>query len=84
IAADIVLSRRPMDFHSNGMVFGAFDGAGSVLARRVYYSVGGGFVVDEDEAAGGPLENVAVPYPFRTGTELVAFAVENRCGIADL
>ncbi|PRC45563.1 L-serine ammonia-lyase, partial [Mycobacterium sp. ITM-2017-0098] len=42
IAADIVLSRRPMDFHSNGMVFGAFDGAGSVLARRVYYSVGGG------------------------------------------
>ncbi|PRC47968.1 L-serine ammonia-lyase, partial [Mycobacterium sp. ITM-2017-0098] len=42
------------------------------------------FVVDEDEAAGGPLENVAVPYPFRTGTELVAFAVENRCGIADL
>mgnify|MGYP003693884915 CR=1 FL=1 len=46
--ADIVLSLRAMDFHSNGMVFLAFDGDGAELSRRVYYSVGGGFVVDEE------------------------------------
>src|SRR3954454_1316908 len=40
---DIVLSLRTMDFHSNGMVFLAFDSAGAELSRRVYYSVGGGF-----------------------------------------
>lgn len=49
--ADIVLSLQAMDFHSNGVVFNALRGDGSTLARCVYYSVGAGFVVDEDEAA---------------------------------
>lgn len=84
MSADIVLSLQAMDFHSNGMVFTAFDGAGGVLAQRTYYSVGGGFVVDEDEAAGGVPEDVTVPYPFHTAAEMVAFAIENRCSIADL
>jgi L-serine dehydratase len=69
--ADIVLSLRVMEFHSNGMVFSAFDGAGEELSRRVYYSVGGGFVVDEQEATSGPREDAAVPYPFNTAAELV-------------
>lgn len=84
MATDIVLSLRAMEFHSNGMVFTALDGDGEVLARRTYYSVGGGFVVDEDEASGGAPVDVTVPYPFRTAAEMVALAVENRCKIADL
>lgn len=84
LPTDIVLSSRPMEFHSNGMVFSAFGGSGSLLARRVYYSVGGGFVVDENEVRAGHAENVEVPYPFRSGTELVAMASENSCRIADL
>ena len=82
--ADIVLSLQAMDFHSNGMVFTALRGGGSTLARRVYYSVGGGFVVDEDEAAAGARDDIELPFPFRTGAELVALADENRCSIADL
>ncbi|CAA0116480.1 L-serine dehydratase 2 [Mycolicibacterium vanbaalenii] len=81
---DIVLSSQAMDFHSNGMVFTALRGDGSSLARRVYYSVGGGFVVDEDEAAAGTRDDTELPFPFRTGTELVAMADENRCSIAAL
>jgi L-serine dehydratase len=81
---DIVLSLRAMDFHSNGMVFLAFDSAGEELGRRVYYSVGGGFVVDEQEAASGPREDAAVPYPFNTAAELVRLATENKCSIAEL
>ncbi|WP_024445114.1 L-serine ammonia-lyase [Mycolicibacterium iranicum] len=84
MATDIVLSLRAMEFHSNGMVFTALDGDGEVLARRTYYSVGGGFVVDEDEASGGAPVDVTVPYPFRTAAEMVALAVENHCKIADL
>jgi len=83
-ASDIVLSLRAMDFHSNGMVFVAFDADGNELSRRVYYSVGGGFVVDEDDAATGPREDVAVPYPFSTAAELVQLATENACSIAEL
>lgn len=83
-AADIVLSLRAMDFHSNGMVFVALDTGGDELCRRVYYSVGGGFVVDEQEAASGLAEDVAVPYPFNTAEELVRLATENGCSIAEL
>jgi L-serine dehydratase len=90
--ADIVLSLQAMEFHSNGMVFLAFDGAGDTLSRRVYYSVGGGFVVDElgappargGQANSGPGEDSAVPYPFNTAAELVRLATENDCSIAEL
>ncbi|MBX7433758.1 L-serine ammonia-lyase [Mycobacterium sp. Y57] len=82
MATDIVLSLRAMDFHSNGMVFSAVDGAGAPVARGVYYSVGGGFVLAEGETAAS--SDVAVPHPFRSGAELVALAQENRCRIADI
>jgi L-serine dehydratase len=82
-SADIVLSLRAMDFHSNGMVFSALDSAGAELSRRVYYSVGGGFVVDDHEAV-SPGEEPAVPYPFDTAEELVRLATENQCSIAEL
>jgi L-serine dehydratase len=81
---DIVLSLRTMDFHSNGMVFLAFDSAGAELSRRVYYSVGGGFVVDEQQAESGVREEAAVPYPFNTAEELVRLATANDCSIAEL
>jgi L-serine dehydratase len=82
--ADIVLSLHAMAFHSNGMVFSAFDGAGDALSRRVYYSVGGGFVVDESETKSGARADTAVPYPFNTAAELVRLATENACSIAEL
>jgi L-serine dehydratase len=82
--ADIVLSLRAMDFHSNGMVFLALDSAGAELSRRVYYSVGGGFVVDEQDAASGTRDDVAVPYPFTTAAELVRLATDTGASIAEL
>ncbi|WP_017623821.1 L-serine ammonia-lyase [Nocardiopsis chromatogenes] len=72
---DVVLHRRRrLDFHSNGMVFEAFDDRGRTVERREYYSVGGGFVLDQDEA-GRPVlveDATPVPHPFRTGEELLA------------
>jgi len=78
------LSLRAMDFHSNGMVFTAVDSGGNQLSRRVYYSVGGGFVVDEQEAESGPSEDTVVPYPFNSAEELVRLATANGCSIAEL
>jgi L-serine dehydratase len=66
--------RRSLPFHPNGMTFEAFDEAGRSLRSRTYYSVGGGFVVDE--AAQGAdrikVDDTDVEYPFRTGDELLA------------
>ena len=84
---DVVLHRRKrLDFHSNGMVFRAVDAEGAELDHREYYSVGGGFVLDEDEA-GNPViveDGTPVRYPFRTGEELVARAREAGLRISDV
>ena len=59
--------------HSNGMRFSAFDDQGQPLAQRDLYSIGGGFVVDEDEAFVGSPRGVQqpVPHPFETMQELL-------------
>ena len=45
---DLVFNRRTsLPFHPNGMTFTAFDANDAVLSERTFYSVGGGFVVDE-------------------------------------
>src|SRR3954465_523560 len=76
---DVVLHRHAdLDFHSNRRVLHAPHAHGGHLARRTYYSVGGGFVLDEDEAAAGQAaeDPTPVPYPFARATELLAAARE--------
>ncbi|NEK59460.1 L-serine ammonia-lyase [Geodermatophilus sabuli] len=84
---DVVLHRRKrLEFHSNGMLFRAVDRSGAELLRREYYSVGGGFVLDQD-AAGNPViveDSTPVRYPFRTGGELLAHTQETGLRISDV
>ncbi|MGY1730483.1 L-serine ammonia-lyase [Geodermatophilus sp. SYSU D01045] len=84
---DVVLHRRRrLDFHSNGMLFRAVDADGAELCRREYYSVGGGFVLDEDEA-GHPVrveDATPVRHPFRSGEELLARTRETGLRISDV
>ncbi len=65
---------KTLAFHSNGMRFTASDAAGAIIARKVFYSVGGGFVVTEAEAQklAAPVEGPRVPYPFASAAELLA------------
>jgi L-serine dehydratase len=68
--------RRSLPFHPNGMIFTAYAAPEAVLRARTYYSVGGGFVVDE--AATGAdrikVDDTPVTYPFKTGDELLGYA----------
>ncbi len=58
---DVILHRRKrLEFHSNAMRFAALDQAGAELSARTYYSVGGGFVLGEDEVEAGLLRIWAV------------------------
>jgi L-serine dehydratase len=84
---DVVLHRtKRLAFHSNGMVFTALDADGREIARREYYSVGGGFVLDEDETGEPVLREDATPerHPFTTGDELVAIADAHGLRISDV
>jgi L-serine dehydratase len=87
-AEHLVFHRREkLPLHSNGLRFTARDAAGAVIAERVYYSVGGGFVVDHAGApADGstPAEQVVVPYPFNTADELLKLAHEHGMSISTL
>ena len=70
----LVMQRSTLPFHPNGLRFSALDAAGGVLRARVYYSVGGGFVVDETAAEGkSPIQadTRALPYPFASAVELL-------------
>jgi L-serine dehydratase len=84
---DVVLHRRKrLDFHSNGMRFAAFDAAGAEICARTYYSVGGGFVLGEDEA-GRPAviaDPTPVPYSFGTGAELLALAARTGLPVSGI
>jgi L-serine dehydratase len=76
--------------HANGMRFVAFDDAGRELAKRVYYSVGGGFVVSAELAAdGSALKRIApdttvLRHPFHNGEQLLAMTQREGLSIAAL
>jgi L-serine dehydratase len=84
---DVVLHRRKrLPFHTNGMLFRALDADGAELLTREYYSVGGGFVLDEDDA-GRPVlveDPTPVRYPFSTGEELLRRTRETGLRISDV
>jgi L-serine dehydratase len=80
---DLVLHRRSaLPFHPNGMRFYAFDGAdgpGDQVRESTYYSVGGGFVVDEQAAGADRIkpDDRHLPYRFTSGAELLARCAES-------
>ncbi|MBC6447853.1 L-serine ammonia-lyase [Actinokineospora xionganensis] len=84
---DLVMHRRKsLPLHPNGMTFAAWDESGGLFAERTYYSVGGGFVLDET-AADGPVisaDTTPVPFPFRTGAELMEHCAANDLTIAQV
>jgi L-serine dehydratase len=84
---DLVMNKRQkLPFHTNGMRFIAFDAAGAEIAARDYYSVGGGFVVNQDEAAEDRIvaDTTPVAHPFASGDELLARCAQSGLSIAQL
>ncbi|MGO4779170.1 serine dehydratase beta chain, partial [Lysobacter sp. 2RAB21] len=82
----IMNKRQKLPFHTNGMRFTAFDADGNVIATRDYYSVGGGFVVNQDEAAEDRIvaDTTDQPYPFHSGDQLLAQAASSGLTIAEM
>jgi len=76
--------RRPQ--HPNALRFTAFDASGEAIATREYFSVGGGFVRDEDEIGRNAPEDAgpAVPFPFVSGADLLARADAAGLTVAEL
>ena len=78
--------RRSLPYHANGMTLCAYDSAGTPLLEKTYYSVGGGFVVDEDAIGADRVkpDDTVLRYPFRTGADLLRWTTETGLSVSSL
>jgi L-serine dehydratase len=74
VGQDLIFERKiSLPEHPNGMRFTARSGDGETLREKVYFSVGGGFVVDEQATGADRIkpDDTVLPYPFTTAEELL-------------
>ena len=85
--SDLKLFRRKsLPFHPNGMIFYAFDDDGNKLAEKTYYSVGGGFVVDDNHQSGDYIaeDDTPITYPYDSAAELLEYCKNESLKISDV
>ncbi len=70
--------------HPNGVRFTAFDGAGATIEQRTFFSIGGGFIIEDGAEPGSEKQTAAVPFPFHKAAELLATAEANELSISQL
>ena len=82
---DIVFDRiTKAPHHPNTLRFTAFSAAGETLAEERWCSIGGGFILREEELTSPPAAAVKVPYPYANGAELLEVAAAAGLRIADV
>ncbi|MFP1725005.1 L-serine ammonia-lyase [Lonsdalea quercina] len=69
--------------HENGMTLSAYAGD-ALIYRQTYYSIGGGFIVDEAHFGQPVLDSVDVPYPYHSAQQLLALCKTNGLSISAL
>ena len=90
----LFLRRETLSYHPNGVKFMAFDGSGVLLQERRYFSVGGGFVVSQEDADAHNASTGTVPrivpdptkvrFPFASGDALLAICAGSGLTIAQV
>ena len=87
---DLIFDRKnPLPGHANGMTFSAYDADDRLLLRRIYYSIGGGFVVSDMELETlndqqHAVQTPDVPHPFKNAEEMLQMASQSGLSIADM
>lgn len=72
---NIVFHKNFLKFHPNGITFHAHNGIKEI--SETYYSIGGGFVITENEKTDGTTQT-AIPYPIQTGLELLTYCSNKK------
>jgi len=87
---DLIFDKKnPLPGHANGMTFSAYDRDDRLLLKRVYYSVGGGFVVTDTEleqmrASKARSSDRKVPFPFASAKQMLEMAERANMTIAQM
>ena len=82
---DMRLLDESLPYHPNAMTLEAFDGEHSLFSQT-YYSVGGGFIVEQSEidAPSANANDVALPFEFSSGAELLALCKQHGLSVSQL
>ena len=83
----LVMHRREsLPFHSNGMTFSAVNAAGAEIRKATFYSVGGGFIVDESAAGSDRIveDDTPLPYPFLSAVDLLIHCAGHELSISEV
>jgi L-serine dehydratase len=83
VKTDIVFNRKFLPFHANALTFSALINGRRY--RSTYYSIGGGFVVQEERKnskANKIIFYCTFPYPVSTGNELLKFCSDLKLPIS--
>ena len=87
IESDIVFNyQKIFDFHPNGLEFAAYDINKILIKKSLYFSIGGGFIVndkDKNQKVSNSLP-LNVPYPFNSAAELMTYCQKDNLSIADI
>jgi L-serine dehydratase len=78
---------KQLSYHPNGMRFTVYDSEKKELLSGVFYSVGGGFIVDHhslQDSENGSENSVRLPYPFKTGDELLQIGRDHKLTIPQI
>ena len=83
---DLIFDPQVLDYHPNAMTLTAYDSTRRQLKQKTYYSVGGGFVLDELDIAHTSQEPITVdiPYPYRSGEMLLDICTKHQLRISDV
>ena len=83
IVSDIFFNKNFLPFHANGLIFTAFTDDSEYSST--FYSIGGGFVVKEEEDTNKKLEiKCAFPFPVDKGAELLAFCHSENKSVSEI
>jgi len=70
--------------HPNGIRLTAFDEQGEILDRRTFFSIGGGFIIEDGATESTDTSKAPIPFPFHSAAELLATAQANELSIGQL
>ncbi len=83
----ILYRKKCLAYHSNGMQLSALDEKGELVFTNTYYSIGGGFVVEETDAQDDVIhasDHTELPYAFKNMEHLLALCKKNKLSISDV
>ncbi len=84
---DLILNiNKYLPYHSNGIKISVYDNNDIKLLEKTYYSIGGGFVICEDDINNEESNNndIKIPYPFSNAMELIQLCEKYNLKISEL